>query len=93
MEEKINNQKIFSYVPPLVAKFILDIDLKDSDVFFNNNDNNKNQNKKDSKNNSPSKDNNNDKKEKLKKKNRRSLPALDSEFIKPNIFPISNPLP
>ena len=36
MEEKINNQKIFFYVPPIVAKLIIDSDLKDSDVFFNN---------------------------------------------------------
>ena len=42
MEEKINNQKIFSYVPPLVAKLILDSKLKDSDVFFNDNQNNDN---------------------------------------------------
>ena len=35
MEEKINNQKIFSYVPPTVAKLIIDSNLKDSDVFFN----------------------------------------------------------
>ena len=93
MEEKINNQKIFSYVPPLVAKFILDSDLKDSDVFFNNNENNNNQNKKRNQKNSPNKDNS-DKKDKTKNKSvRKSFNALDSEFIKPNIFPISNPLP
>ena len=33
MEEKINNQKIFSYVPSLVAKLILDSDLQDKDIF------------------------------------------------------------
>ena len=92
MEEKINNQKIFSYVPPLVAKFILDNDLKDSDVFFKNNENiniKKNKISKDSldKYNSNNKD-------KIKKKfNIKSYKTLDSEFIKPNIFPITNTLP
>ena len=33
MEERINNQKIFSYVPSLVAKLILDSDLQDKDIF------------------------------------------------------------
>ena len=75
MEEKINNQKIFSYVPPLVAKLILDSELKDSDIFFNNNNNDNTQ------------------KEKLRKKTSKNINILDSEYIKPNIFPISNPLP
>ena len=42
MEEKINNQKIFYYVPPIVAKLIIDSDLTDSDVFFNNSGKNNN---------------------------------------------------
>ena len=35
MEEKINNKRIFSYVPSLIAKIILESELKDEDVFFN----------------------------------------------------------
>ena len=34
MEEKINNKRIFSYVPSIIARIILDSDLKDEDVFF-----------------------------------------------------------
>ena len=33
MEEKINNQKIFNYIPSLIMKLILDNPLKDKDVF------------------------------------------------------------
>ena len=33
MEEKINNQKIFTYIPSLIMKLILDNPLKDKDVF------------------------------------------------------------
>ena len=33
MEEKINNQKIFSYVPSLIARLILNSNLKDKDIF------------------------------------------------------------
>ena len=33
MEEKINNQKIFSYVPSLIARLILDSFLQDKDIF------------------------------------------------------------
>jgi len=91
MEEKINNQKIFSYVPPLVARLILDSKLKDSDIFFNDNQNNDNKE-------------NNDIKESIKKESikrkiknknikKSSLDRIDSEFIKPNVFPITNPLP
>ena len=93
MEEKINNQKIFCYVPPLVARLILDSDLKDSDVFFNNNENvNKNKNNNNDNNKEITKKNSNsNKKEKSKKKeSTKMLNNLDSEFIKPNIFPISN---
>ena len=34
MEEKINNKRIFSYVPSLIAKIILESELRDEDVFF-----------------------------------------------------------
>ena len=36
MEEKINNQKIFSYVPSLIARLILNSNLKDKDIFSDN---------------------------------------------------------
>ena len=35
MEEKINNQKIFSYLPSLLINIILENPLKDKDIFFN----------------------------------------------------------
>jgi hypothetical protein len=35
MEEKINNQKIFSYLPSLLIKIILENPLKDKDIFRN----------------------------------------------------------
>ena len=35
MEEKINNQKIFSYLPSLLINLILENPLKDKDIFFN----------------------------------------------------------
>ena len=35
MEEKINNQKIFSYLPSLLIKIILENPIKDKDVFRN----------------------------------------------------------
>ena len=92
MEEKINNQKIFFYVPPTVAKLIIDSDLKDSDVFFNNTNNNKNGSSNiiiqtlasnSPRNKTPFK--------KLKSKKFNKYPFRhDSEFIKPNIFPISH---
>ena len=41
MEEKINNKRIFSYVPSLIARIILESELKDEDVFFNNRKNNR----------------------------------------------------
>ena len=41
MEEKINNKRIFSYVPAIIAKIILDSELKDEDIFFNQNNSNK----------------------------------------------------
>ena len=42
MEEKINNQKIFRFVPPTVAKLIISSDLHDSDVFFKSSQEDKN---------------------------------------------------
>ena len=36
MEEKINNQKIFSYVPSLIARLILNSSLQDKDIFADN---------------------------------------------------------
>ena len=33
MEEKINNQKVFNYIPSLLMKLILENPLKDKDVF------------------------------------------------------------
>ena len=36
MEEKINNKRIFLYIPSIIAKMILELDLNDEDVFFNN---------------------------------------------------------
>ena len=44
MEEKINNKRIFSYVPSIIAKIILESELKDEDVFFNKNRINKKRN-------------------------------------------------
>ena len=35
MEEKINNKRIFRYIPSMIAKMILELDIKDEDVFFN----------------------------------------------------------
>ena len=93
MEEKINNQKIFFYVPPTVAKIIIDSNLKDSDVFFNNTNNNKDDKNNITiqtlANNSPS-NKNSLKKSKTKKNIEKSLLRHDSQFIKPNIFPISH---
>ena len=36
MEEKINNQKIFSYIPSLIARLILNSNLQDRDIFSDN---------------------------------------------------------
>ena len=94
MEEKINNQKIFSYVPPTVAKLIIDSNLKDSDVFFNvSNINKSNKDLQDTSSNSDdnSPKNKSKNKELLKKKIvKRTLERHNSEFIKPNVFPISH---
>ena len=44
MEEKINNKRIFSYVPSLIARIILESDVNDQDIFFNKNRTNKKRN-------------------------------------------------
>ena len=90
MEEKINNQKIFYYVPPIVAKLIIDSDLTDSDVFFNNSDKNNNININTNKITSKTQNNSPSKNSKPKKNINKLLLRHDSQFIKPNIFPISN---
>ena len=92
MEEKINNQKIFFYVPPIVAKLIIDSDLKDSDVFFNNSNNNNIQNNSPNQTltNSSSKKKSPIKKVKSKKFIAGSTFRRDSGFVKPNVFPISH---
>ena len=43
MEEKINNQKIFKYVPSLVARLILNSNLQDKDIFSDNSNTNQEQ--------------------------------------------------
>ena len=90
MEEKINNQKIFYYVPPIVAKLIIDSDLTDSDVFFNNSGKNNNININTNKITSKTQNNSPSKNSKPKKNINKLLLRHDSQFIKPNIFPISN---
>ena len=40
----LNNKRIFSYVPSLIAKIILESELKDEDVFFKKNRFNRNRN-------------------------------------------------
>ena len=42
MEEKINNQKIFSYIPSLIARLILNSNLQDKDIFSDNTNKEKN---------------------------------------------------
>ena len=34
MEEKINNKRIFRYIPSIIAKMILELDIRDEDIFF-----------------------------------------------------------
>ena len=94
MEEKINNQKIFRFVPPTVAKLIISSDLHDSDVFFKSSQEDKN-----GKNNinihtiSNKLPNNDLIKNENKNRTDDNLTYLnDFEFTKPNIFPISHTL-
>ena len=77
MEEKINNQKIFSYIPSLIARLILNSNLQDKDIFSDN----QNQNSDET--------NNPINKKKLKGKST----FLTSLFINPSIYPINHYLP
>ena len=79
MEEKINNQKIFSYVPSLIARLILDSNLKDKDIFSDGSDTNNNQLKESL----------------LFKSQSKFLKNsfLTSLFINPSIYPINHFLP
>ena len=95
MEEKINNQKIFHYVPPTIAKILISSDLTDSDVFFNNSNKNKNEKNNININTISNKlENNNKVKEEDKRPfDNKTINRFDSEYLKPNIFPISHLLP
>ena len=77
MEEKINNQKIFSYVPSLIARLILNSSLQDKDIFSDNSNQNEN----------PLNDSIQEKQIKGKST------FLTSLFINPSIYPITNYLP
>ena len=92
MEEKINNQKIFHYVPPTIAKILISSDLTDSDVFFKNSNKNKNEKNNININTISNKlENNNKVKEEDKKPfDNKTINRYDSEYLKPNIFPISH---
>ena len=80
MEEKINNKRIFSYVPSLIAKIILESELKDEDVFFRKNGLNRNRNTIVS----PKHGN---------KYNSKVFERHASILTNPEIFPIEYPLP
>ena len=77
MEEKINNQKIFSYIPSLVARLILQSTLQDKDIFADN-QNYKNQAEEGSVCG-------------IQSKGRSTF--LTSLFINPSIYPINHYLP
>ena len=77
MEEKINNQKIFSYVPSLIARLILNSSLQDKDIFSDNSNQNENPLK------------NSIQGKQIKGKST----FLTSLFINPSIYPITNYLP
>ena len=79
MEEKINNQKIFSYIPSLIARLILNSNLQDKDIFSDNLNQNTDEN-----------DLNN--LEGTKKTKGKST-FLTSLFINPSIYPINHYLP
>jgi len=76
MEEKINNQKIFSYVPSLIARLILNSSLQDKDIFSDNS------NSKLSPLNYSI----------AGKQNKGKSTFLTSLFINPSIYPINNNL-
>ena len=77
MEEKINNQKIFSYIPSLIARLILNSSLQDKDIFADN----LNQNQQQTSN------------AVRGKNAKGKSTFLTSIFIKPNIYPINHNLP
>ena len=79
MEEKINNQKIFSYIPSLVARLILNSNLQDKDIFSDNL-------------NKDTDEYNIDNLCTTKKKKGKST-FLTSLFINPSIYPINHYLP
>ena len=77
MEEKINNQKIFRYIPSLIARLILNSSLQDKDIFAEN-QNYKNQTEDGSVCG-------------IQTKGRSTF--LTSLFINPSIYPINHYLP
>ena len=77
MEEKINNQKIFNYVPSLIARLILNSNLQDKDIYSDNLNQNNHQ------------INNSSRAKNAKGKST----FLTSLFINPNIYPINHYLP
>ena len=91
MEEKINNQKIFRYIPPTIAKILISSDLNDSDIFFKNS--NKSKSEKNNINirtiSNKLKENNITKNEN-KSYDNGPINNQESQYINPNIFPISH---
>ena len=91
MEEKINNQKIFRYIPPTIAKILISSDLNDSDIFFKNS--NKSKSEKNNINistiSNKLKENNITKNEN-KYYDNGPINNQESQYINPNIFPISH---
>ena len=79
MEEKINNQKIFSYIPSLIARLILNSNLQDKDIFSDNLNKDK--------------DENNINNLCGTKKTKGKSTFLTSLFINPSIYPINHYLP
>ena len=77
MEEKINNQKIFSYVPSLIARLILNSNLQDKDIFSDNSNSKLNPLTNSI----------------AGKQNKGKSTFLTSLFINPSIYPITNNLP
>ena len=76
MEQKINNQKIFRYVPSLIARLILDSKLQDKDIFSEG------RNEEPNKVIYPIK----------RKTSKIKSTFLTTSFINTNIYPISNPI-
>ena len=76
MEQKINNQKIFRYVPSLIARLILDSNLQDKDIFS------------EGRNEEPS----NVRYPLKRKPSKIKSTFLTTSFINTNIYPISHPI-